>query len=79
MDLTNLSYEALHRYFTRLSQSGYMKYSNVDSLIVLLYIQEIVKEFYLDIEEQTIVNKALSCLQGSNCMIPYSGCKGACK
>lgn len=79
MDLTNLSYEALHRYFTRLSQSGYMKYFNVDSLIVLLYIQEIVKEFDLDIEEQTIVNKALSCLQGSNCMIPYSGCKGACK
>lgn len=78
MDLTNLSYEALHRYFTRLSQSGYMKYSNVDSLIVLLYIQEIVKEFDLDIEEQTIINKALSCLQGSNCMIPYSGCKGAC-
>lgn len=78
MDLTNLSYEALHRYFTRLSQSGYMKYSNVDSLIVLLYIQEIVKEFDFDIEEQTIINKALSCLQGSNCMIPYSGCKGAC-
>lgn len=78
MDLTNLSYEALHRYFTRLSQSGYMKYSSVDSLIVLLYIQEIVKEFNLDIEEQTIINKALSCLQGSNCMIPYSGCKGAC-
>lgn len=78
MDLTNLSYEALHRYFTRLSQSGYVKYSSVDSLIVLLYIQEIVKEFDLDIEEQTIINKALSCLQGSNCMIPYSGCKGAC-
>ena len=78
MDLTNLSYEALHRYFTRLSQSGYMKYSNVDSLIVLLYIQEIVNKFDLDIEEQTIINKALSCLQGSNCMIPYSGCKGAC-
>ena len=79
MDLTNLSYEALHRYFTRLSQSGYMKYSNVNSLIVLLYIQEIVKEFELDIEEQAIINKVLSCLQGSNCMIPYSGCKGACK
>ena len=78
MDLVNLTYEALHRYFTRLFQSGYMKYSNVKSLIVLLYIQEIVKEYDLDIEEQTIINKALSCLQGSNCMIPYLGCKGAC-
>ena len=51
MDLVNLTHEALHRYFTRLSQSGYMKYSNVKSLIVLLYIQEIVKEYDLDIEE----------------------------
>lgn len=51
MDITNLSYEAIHRYFTRLSQSGYMKYNNVDSLIVLLYIQEIVSECDLDIEE----------------------------
>ena len=34
MDLTNLSYEALHRYFTRLSQSGYMKYTNVGSYTV---------------------------------------------
>lgn len=78
MDLVNLTHEALHRYFTRLFQSGYMKYSNVKSLIVLLYIQEIVKEYDPDIEEQTIINKALSCLQGSNCMIPYFGCKGAC-
>lgn len=79
MDLTNLSYEALHRYFTRLSQSGYMKYSNVDSLIVLLYIQEIVKEFDLDEDELNIITQALSCLQGSSCMIPYTGCKGVCK
>lgn len=78
MDLTNLAYEALHRYFNRLSQSGYMKYSNVDSLIVLLYIQEIDNDYDLEIEEQIIINRALSCLQGSNCMIPYTGCKRAC-
>lgn len=51
MEITNLSYEALHRYFTRLSQSGYIKYSNVDSLIVLLYIQELVSNYDLDIDE----------------------------
>lgn len=78
IELTNLSYEALQRYFTRLSQSGYMKYSNVDSLIVLLYIQEIVDRYDLDIEEQNIVNRALSCIQGNNCMIPHANCNGAC-
>lgn len=51
MDITNLSYEALHRYFTRLSQSGYVKHSNVESLIVLLYIQELISNFDLDIDE----------------------------
>lgn len=51
MDITNLSYEALHRYFTRLSQSGYMRYSSVDSLVVLLYIQEIISNYDLDIDE----------------------------
>nr|DAI45530.1 MAG TPA: hypothetical protein [Bacteriophage sp.] len=55
-----------------------MKYTNVESLMVLLYIQELVREYDLGIEEQTIVNRALSCLQGSNCMIPHSSCKGAC-
>ena len=51
MEITNLSYEALHRYFTRLSQFGYIEYSNVDSLIVLLYIQELVSNYDLDIDE----------------------------
>lgn len=78
MDLVNLTHEALHRYFTRLFQSGYMKYSNVKSLIVLLYIQELISNFDFDIDEQAIIDKALACLQGSSCMIPYTGCKGAC-
>lgn len=77
MDLTNLSYEALHRYFTKLTQFGYMKYSDVELLIVLLYIQEIVDKYDPSLEEQSIVNKALSCLQGSSCIIPLSCCKGA--
>lgn len=77
MDLINLSYEALHRYFTRLAQSGYIKYIDVDAITVLLYIQEIVRED-LSTEEQAIVNKALSCLYGSSCLIPYPNCKVAC-
>lgn len=73
MDLTKLSYEALHRYFTRLTQSGYIKYSTVELLLILLYIQELSKE-QLTIEEQDIINKSLSCIQGNSCLIPYIGC-----
>lgn len=79
MDLTNLSYEALHRYFTRLAWSGYVNYKDVDSLIILIYIQEILEEFDLDEDELNIIIQALSCLQGSSCMIPYTGCKGVCR
>lgn len=77
MDLINLTYEALHRYFTRLSQSGYMKYSNVNTLLILLYIQELSKDS-LSTEDKSIIDKAISCLQGTNCMIPYLGCKSTC-
>lgn len=78
MNLINLSYEALHRYFTRLTQFGYMKYSDVYDLLVLLYVQEIADNYDLSVGEQSIVDKALACLQGNSCMIPYVSCNGTC-
>lgn len=78
MDLTNQSYQALQRYFNRLSQAGYVKYGYVEYLLAFLYIQEILQEFDLDQDEQLIVSKAVNCLWGSNCLIPYTSCKEAC-
>lgn len=77
MDLNNLTYESIQRYFNRLQQVGYVNYNLVNTLLVLTYIQEIYNN-YLDTDSLFILNKALSCIQGGSCLIPLTGCKEAC-
>lgn len=70
-------YETLNRYFNRLSQVGYIPEKEMLSVLVLSYITELWNTNTLSKEEQYIVDKAYSCLQGT-CLIPYSSCKGTC-
>lgn len=67
----------LDKYFKRLSQVGYIPDKDVFSIVVLTYITELQKEYKLTVEQKSIINKALSCIQG-NCLIPYDSCKGTC-
>lgn len=69
-------YNVLTKYFKRLSQFGYMNDNDVYNIIVLTYIYELNKT-ELSIDQQGIINKALSCLRGT-CYFPYSSCKGTC-
>lgn len=78
INLSNLSYEALQRYFTRLHQFGYMNYNNVEQLIVFLYIQEILSDNELEQDELAVVEKALDCIQGNSCLIPNTWCDRVC-
>ena len=41
-ELTKISEEAIQRYFNTLSKFGYIKYSDVDKLLVLLLILKIL-------------------------------------
>lgn len=70
-DLVNTS---LDRYFNTLSKFGYKSYSKVGKLIILIFIEELLrsdcKSFITD-EEDMIIHKALYCLYGSTCLIPY--------
>ena len=73
-EVTKISDEAIQRYFTALSQFGYKKYSDVDKLLVLLFIEETLShdfaEFITEEDYRTIVS-SLYCLYGSNCMIDF--------
>ena len=40
--MLEISEEAITRYFTTLSQFGYKKYSDVDKIIVLLFMEEML-------------------------------------
>ena len=73
----NRLYDTLNRYFKRLSQVGYIPDNDTFSVLVLTYITELRKENSLTSEQNLIIEKALSCLQGSR-HIPYSSCKGNC-
>lgn len=70
--MDELTYNALNSYFKRIESVGYMQYGAVDSLLVLLYIYYLKDNYDLSQEESRIVHKALNCIQGSNCMIPYN-------
>jgi hypothetical protein len=73
----NRLYDTLNRYFKRLSQVGYIPDNDTFSVLVLTYITKLKEENSLTSEQNFIIEKALSCLQGG-CLIPYSSCKGTC-
>lgn len=67
--------ESLGRYFKTLVHYGYVKLTNLDKLLVLTYVEEILTDrFQVDVSEQEYqeMSKALMCIIGSNCLIPYA-------
>lgn len=65
--------EALNRYFSILSHTGYKSYSEVNKLLVLSFIEEIIcgpmSEFITE-DDHRIISSSMICLYGS-CMIPF--------
>ena len=67
-------YEALERYFYVLSKVGYLPDGDVQSLLVLSFYKDFVFEDYRGIlsrEDYGLIERALNCLYGNNCLIPY--------
>lgn len=74
--ITEMSYEALDRYFKSLHTFGYMPYNNVNKLISFLIIEELFRLYndFITEEDFKIITKALYCLYGSTCMIDFPTC-----
>lgn len=73
-EILKISEEALNRYFITLSQFGYRKYSDVDRLLVLLFLEETLSHDFLGFiteEDYRIITNSFYCLAGSNCMIDF--------
>lgn len=67
-------YNSLNKYFIHLGNTGYVKQSSVERLLLFTLIQEFVDNvlgLYLTKEDYLEINKALYCLYGSDCMIEY--------
>lgn len=67
-------YESLARYYHTLENTGYMSYSNVVKLLILVFYRDFVYHDYravLSKNDYRLIERALDCLYGTSCLIPY--------
>lgn len=67
-------YESLNAYYDALSKLGYMSQDKGNSLLLLSFFNEFVYNDYRGVisrEDYRVIERALNCLFGSNCLIPY--------
>lgn len=74
MEVTNDALNAVNKYFHTLSNLGYKKDKEVNSLIILLFLEEFLCSSmaqFITEQDYNTIDKALYCLYGTSCMIPY--------
>ena len=67
-------YGALSQYFSLLKKTGYYKYADVQKLLVLIFYRDFVFNDYRGLisrEDYLVIERALNCLFGTTCLIPY--------
>ena len=72
--MDEIVYEALSRYYHALELKGYMSKSHSIKLLVLCFYWEFIFHGYhglLTKKDYCLVEKALNCLYGTSCLIPY--------
>lgn len=74
MEILNETFGSLSSYFDALGKFGYMNDKEVEKLLMFIFIEELVtgelREFITEADYRDI-EKALYCLYGSSCLIPY--------
>lgn len=71
---SNVLAKSLERYFKTIKHYGYYKDLGVTKLLILIYFNELLSDYYnipITDSEYEIIQKALLCLFGSDCIIPY--------
>lgn len=72
--MVNYLYEALCRYDTHLCNTGYMKQSEVNKLLLLCAVQRLVDCDFRGLvskDDYNLINDVMYKLYGSSCLIPY--------
>lgn len=67
-------YQALSKYYNVLEKTGYMSDINVRKLLLLSFYRDFVYSDYRGIlskDDYLLIERALDCLYGSTCLIPY--------
>ena len=72
--MDEMVYEALVRYYSTLEKTGYIPCSQVAKLLVLVFYVDFVFNDYRGIlsrDDYMMIGRALDCLYGTTCLIPY--------
>jgi len=72
--MDEIVYDSLTHYFSVLEKLGYYPYKDVKKLLVLLFYRHFCYEDYrgmITFRDYKLIERALYCLFGSSCLIPY--------
>lgn len=72
--MDKILYEALSKYYHALELKGYMSKAHSDKLLILAFFWDFTYNDYQGIlskEDYCLIEKALDCIYGISCLIPY--------
>lgn len=72
--MDEILYNALAKYYHALELKGYMANSHAVKLLILIFFRDFVFHDYRGLitkEDYHLIEKALDCIYGSTCLIPY--------
>jgi hypothetical protein len=72
--MDEMIYSALGTYYNALEKTGYMSFGNMQKLLILIFYKDFVFNDYrglLSREDYHLIERALDCLYGTTCLIPY--------
>lgn len=73
VDITKIVSKGINNYYDSLSILGYRPQSDIDKLIVLMFIEEVLTQdmrIFVTEEDYKVIDKALNCLYG-DCLVPF--------
>ena len=72
--MDEILYNALTKYYHALELKGYMANNHTVKLLILIFFRDFVFHDYRGLitkEDYHLIEKALDCIYGSTCLIPY--------
>ena len=72
--MDNILYDSLSNYYNALELKGYMPHSHAQKLLLLTFYRDFTLKDYrglLSKDDYHLIERALDCLWGSSCLIPY--------
>lgn len=72
--MNEMIFEGVNSYYNALEKLGYMSHNNMERLLLLIFYRDFVYSDYRGIlskDDYLLIEKALDCLYGTTCLIPY--------